>query len=155
MWTSVRSRLIDPIRTLLTQGVTPDTLALSLAVGLIVGIFPVMGTTTLLCTAAALALRLNLLAVHTVHYAMTPVQILLIIPFVRVGEHVTNAAPQPLSISSGMALIAEGAGHAVVVLWSAIVHAVIGWVAIGPIAIVLCWFGLRTLLIAARRHQAH
>jgi uncharacterized protein (DUF2062 family) len=141
-----RRRIIVPLRTLLVQGVTPEKIAMSIAIGLIVGIFPVMGTTTILCTAAAAALRLNMVAVHTVHYAMTPVQLLLIIPFVRVGEHVVGAEPQPLTISEGMALLAQGVVHAVVTLWSAIVHAVVGWIVIGPFAIALCYYALRWIL---------
>ena len=141
-----RRRVIAPFRALLLQGVTPDKIAMSIAIGLIVGIFPVMGTTTVLCTAAAAVLRLNMVAVHTVHYAMTPVQLLLIIPFVRVGEHVVGAAPQPLTISEGMALLAQGVVHAVVVLWSAIVHAIVGWIVIGPIAIAVCYYAFRWLL---------
>jgi uncharacterized protein (DUF2062 family) len=141
-----RRRLLDPILALLTQGITPEKIALSIAVGAIVGIFPVLGTTTVLCTVVGAALRLNLVAVHTVHYVMTPVQILLIIPFVRVGEHLVGASPQPLSISEGMALIAQGAMQAVVALWDAIVHAMIGWIAIGPLAIALSYFLFKALL---------
>lgn len=154
MWAFVRRRLVEPIRTLLTQGISPDKIAMSIAIGLIVGIFPVLGVTTVLCTGAALALRLNMVAVQTLHYAMTPVQILLIIPFVRVGEHIMGATPQPLSISGGMALISQGAWDSVVTLWSAIVHAVIGWVALGPIAIAVCYVLLRPLLERAQRRRA-
>ena len=132
--------LIGPIAALLSQGITPQKIALSVAIGAIVGIFPVLGTTTVLCTLAAASLRLNLVAVQTVHYAMTPVQVLLIIPFVRVGEHLLGVPPQPLSVAEGMDLIAQGAFHAIVVLWDAIVHAVIGWLAIGPLAIGLCYW---------------
>jgi uncharacterized protein (DUF2062 family) len=141
-----RRRLVDPILGLLTQGITPEKIALSIAIGAIVGIFPVLGTTTVLCTVAAAALRLNLVAVHTVHYVMTPVQILLIIPFVRVGEHLVGAVPQPLSIKEGLDLIARGALQAVVALWDAIVHAMIGWIAIGPLAIALSYFLFKALL---------
>lgn len=124
--------LLAPVRALLTQGLSPRLLAFSLAVGLVVGIFPVLGTTTVLCTLVAAAFRLNLVAVHTVHFLMTPVQLLLIIPFVRVGEWVLGKAPQPLSISEGLGLIAQGAIKAVAVLWDAILHAMLGWVLLGP-----------------------
>ena len=144
--------LIGPIAALLSQGITPQKIALSIAIGAIVGVFPVLGTTTVLCTLAAAALRLNLVAIHTVHYAMTPVQVLLIIPFVRVGEHLLGVPPQPLSVAEGMDLIAQGALHAVIVLWDAIVHAVIGWLAIGPLAIALFYWAARALL--ARRKPA-
>jgi uncharacterized protein (DUF2062 family) len=42
----LRRRLIDPLLALLTQGITPQKLALSIAIGAIVGIFPVLGSTT-------------------------------------------------------------------------------------------------------------
>ena len=156
----LRKRLLDPIVTLLTQGVTPEKIALSITIGAIVGVFPVMGTTTILCTAAAAVLRLNLVAVHTIHYAMTPVQILLIIPFVRVGERLVGAAHQPLSITESMALIKQGALHAAIVLWDATVHAMLGWLVIGPAAIVLCyglarWVLVRVKLIPPVEAAAH
>lgn len=139
-WNFLRKRLLDPILTLLTQGITPEKIALSITIGAIVGVFPVMGSTTVLCTAAAAALRLNLLAVHTIHYAMTPVQILLIIPFVRVGEWLVGDPPQPLSISESIALIEQGAVRAFVVLWDATWHAMLGWLLIGPLAIAACYW---------------
>jgi uncharacterized protein (DUF2062 family) len=142
----LRKRLLDPIMTLLTQGVTAEKIALSITIGAIVGVFPVMGSTTILCTAAAAALRLNLVAVHTIHYAMTPVQILLIIPFVRVGEWLVGAPPQPLSISESLALIEQGALNAAIVLWDATWHAMLGWLLIGPLAIALCYWLSRWVL---------
>ncbi|HVF17807.1 MAG TPA: DUF2062 domain-containing protein [Steroidobacteraceae bacterium] len=139
-------RLIAPIGTLLKQGITPTQLALSLAIGLVVGVFPVLGATTVLCTLAAFCLRLNLLAVHAVHYAATPIQLLLIIPFVRLGEHLVGVPPQPLSISSGLALIDQGVIAAVTTLWDAIVHAVLGWLLIAPFAICITYAISRPLL---------
>ena len=152
MMSFLRRRIVDPILALLRQGVTPDRIALSIAFGAVLGVFPVLGTTTVLCTLAALLWRLNLAAVHAVHFALTPVQLLLIIPFVRVGEAVLERPPQPLSIPAGLEIIAQGAGHAIVVLWDAILHAMLGWLVIGPVAI----FVLFRLLIpvlerAARR----
>lgn len=143
----LRKRLLDPIVKLLTQGVTPQKIALSITIGAVVGVFPVMGTTTVLCTVAAAWLRLNLVAVHTIHYAMTPVQLLLIIPFVRVGEYLVGAAQQPLTISGSMALIKEqGAWRALVLLWDATWHAMLGWLVIGPLAIALTYWLARWVL---------
>jgi uncharacterized protein (DUF2062 family) len=143
--------LLAPIRALLTQGLSPRLLALSLAVGLVVGVFPVLGTTTVLCTLVAAAFRLNLVAVHTVHFLMTPVQLLLIIPFVRVGERVLGKAPQPLSISDGLGLIAQGALKAVAVLWDAILHAMLGWALLGPALFVVVYVILAQVLKSTQR----
>lgn len=147
----LRRRFVDPVVGLLKAGITPGRIALSLAFGIVLGIFPVLGTTTILVTLAAIIWRLNLAAIHAVHYAVTPLQILLIIPFVRVGEHLIDSPAQPLSIEAGLALIAESASHAVVVLWDAIVHAMIGWLAIGPIAIYVLYRALVPLLERAAR----
>jgi uncharacterized protein (DUF2062 family) len=112
---------------------------LSIAVGLVVGVFPVLGATTVLCTVVAVGMRLNLVAVHAVHYAATPLQLLLIIPFVRVGERLVGAPQQPLSIREGLSLIDRGVITAITALWDAIVHAVIGWLMLGPFSLALVY----------------
>lgn len=151
----LQRRLFVPIATLLSQGIGPRELALGLAIGLVVGVFPVLGTTTMLCTLAALVLRLNLVAIHTVHFAATPLQLALIIPFVRVGERLVDAEAQPLTIGQGLALIQQGVGHAIVALWSAIVHAVIGWIALAPLALAIVYVLARAILerVVARNPQ--
>lgn len=142
MMAFLRRRVLDPIVALLRQGVTPDKIALSVAFGAVLGVFPVLGTTTVLCTLAALVWRLNLAAVHAVHFALTPVQLLLIIPFVRIGEGVLEHPPQPLSISAGLEILAQGATQAIVVLWDAILHAMLGWLVVGPVAIFVLYRAL-------------
>jgi uncharacterized protein (DUF2062 family) len=147
----VRRRVIEPIFDLLRQGVTPEKIALSLAFGLGLGIFPVLGVSTVLCTVIAIVLRLNLPAIQLVNYLASPVQLGLIIPFVRVGEHLLGLAPQPLSISEGFRLMAIGALHAVIVLWDAILHAALGWIVIGPVLIATLYRVFRRLLTRAAR----
>src|SRR5262249_31861133 len=78
-------RILRPIIELLRQGVTPEKMALSLALGVALGVFPALGWTTTLCAIAALVLRLNLPAIQIVNYFMYPAQIALLIPFFRLG----------------------------------------------------------------------
>jgi uncharacterized protein (DUF2062 family) len=145
----LRRRVLDPILGLLRQGLAPGQLALSLAFGLGVGIFPVLGVSTPLLTVIALGMRLNLPAIQLVNYLASPLQLLLIIPFVRVGERLVGAEPQPLTVSAGLDLLAKGALQAVVILWDAIVHAAIGWIAIGPVLIVILYRAFLPLLVRA------
>jgi uncharacterized protein (DUF2062 family) len=147
----LRRRFVEPILALLKQGIAPRQLALSLAFGLGLGIFPVLGVSTVLCTLAAIVLRLNLPSIQLVNYAASPAQLLLIIPLVRVGEHLTGAAPQPLSVKAGLALLAQGALEAIHVLGDAIVHAAIGWLVTGPLLIYLLYRLFRPLLEKAAR----
>ena len=70
----------------LSQGITPLRLALTLALGFAIGCIPVIGIPTVLCAGLALALRLNLPAIQAANYAAMPLQLALIVPFVRLGR---------------------------------------------------------------------
>ena len=147
----LRRRLADPVLDLLRQGVTPEKIALSLAFGLGLGIFPVLGLSTVLCTVVAIVLRLNLPAIQLINYLASPLQLALIIPFVRVGEHLLGLTAQPLSVSEGFRIMAAGVIHAIVVLWDAIVHAALGWIAIGPVLIFALYRVFRPILVRAAK----
>lgn len=69
----------------LRQGMSPRRLAFTIAVGFAVGCIPVVGIPTILCAALAMALRLNLPAIQAANYAAMPLQLILIVPFVRFG----------------------------------------------------------------------
>ena len=69
----------------LRQGISPQRLALTLALGFAIGCIPVIGVPTALCLLVALGLRLNLPAIQAANYAAMPLQVALIFPFVRLG----------------------------------------------------------------------
>ena len=84
----------------LSQGISPRRLALTIALGFAVGCIPVVGIPTLLCAALALTLRLNLPAIQAANYAAMPLQLVLIVPFVRLGgwlvaAHQVHTLAQP------------------------------------------------------------
>jgi hypothetical protein len=123
----------------LKQGMTPRQLALCVALGIVIGNIPILGVSSILCAAIALVFRLNLPAIQIVQAAMAPTQVLLIIPFVRLGEWLLHAPHQAVSIKEGMALISQGAWHAVIVLWDAILHAGFAWLLVAPVALYLAY----------------
>ena len=143
----LQRRLVDPILALLKQGITPDKLALSLALGVVIGLVPILGVSTALCALAALAFRLNMPAIQLVNYLLSPVQLLLIIPFVRLGESLTGAPPFPITIAGGLELLAAGVLPAIRILWDAILHAALGWGLVAPPAILILFLALRPVLI--------
>jgi len=77
----------------LGQGTSPRRLAVTLAIGFAVGCIPVIGIPTVLCAGLALALRLNLPAIQAANYAAMPLQLALIVPFVRLGGRITAWFP--------------------------------------------------------------
>jgi uncharacterized protein (DUF2062 family) len=69
------------------SGLTPEKVALLIAVGFVFGTFPVLGLGGVLCALAALVLRLNLPALQAVGQLVTPAQYALLWPLARLGGH--------------------------------------------------------------------
>jgi uncharacterized protein (DUF2062 family) len=89
-------RVVAPILAQLQQGITPRQIAITLAAGLVIGIFPLLGVTTLLCALVGIGLRLNQPLIQLVNYLVYPLQIALLFPFYRAGEWLFRQAPVPL-----------------------------------------------------------
>jgi uncharacterized protein (DUF2062 family) len=54
-----QERMVALVAAQLMQGVTPQKIALSIALGISLGIIPVLGVTTMLCAMAAIRFKLN------------------------------------------------------------------------------------------------
>jgi uncharacterized protein (DUF2062 family) len=76
----------DPIVAQLTQGITPEKIALTVAVGSAFALFPILGTTTLLCFLIAFALKLNQPITQLINQACWPIHVPAIYLGVRIGE---------------------------------------------------------------------
>ena len=92
--TKTRESIARKLTTWLRQGVSPRRLALTLALGFAIGCIPVVGIPTALCTLLALSLGLNMPAIQAANYVMTPVQVALIVPFVRLGMKLFAFGPR-------------------------------------------------------------
>ncbi len=121
-------RLIQPFVELLKQGVSPEKIALTVAVGVSLGVTPVIGSTTMLCTLAAVTLRLNLPAILLVNGLVYPLQLTLLIPFLRAGAWVFRVDGPKLTVTQVFRLIRTDVWHAIVTLWTATLHALVVWV---------------------------
>jgi uncharacterized protein (DUF2062 family) len=151
----VQRRVVRPIVDLLKQGVTPEKMALSLALGAAFGVFPALGWTTTLCAIIALVFRLNLPAIQIVNYFMYPVQIALLLPFFRLGEKVFRAPHLPISVSQIYAMIHASVWGAIKLLWTTTWHAIVVWMILAPLFVALAYAILIPLLRRAlRRHGA-
>jgi uncharacterized protein (DUF2062 family) len=125
---SLAARLLH----LLRQGLTPEKLALSLALGAGLSCFPVFGTTTLLCTIVAVAFRLNLPAIQVGNYLALPLQLALLIPFLRLGERIVRAPRMALSPEQLLALARVSPQETVQLLLIGQWHAILGWLLVVP-----------------------
>jgi uncharacterized protein (DUF2062 family) len=92
-------RVLDVVLAQLRQGISAEKIALTLAIGLVLGLFPIFGTTTALCVLAGLWLKLNQPIMQLVNWAAAPLQLPGIYLFVRIGERLTRATPVNFSIT--------------------------------------------------------
>jgi uncharacterized protein (DUF2062 family) len=144
-------KLILPIVDLLRQGITPEKIALSLAIGICLGVFPLIGSTTALCTLAAILFRLNLPAIQLVNYLVYPLQLVLLIPFIRFGEVLFRAPHASLSLTIIFESIKRSTWQTAKTYWISGWHAMIAWCLVGPLAI---WILYLVLAPALRRLAA-
>ncbi len=70
----------------LTQGITPEKIALTFAIGSACALFPVFGVTSLLCFLAAFIWRLNQPIIQILNQLLLPVHIVTFLFCVRFGE---------------------------------------------------------------------
>jgi uncharacterized protein (DUF2062 family) len=146
-----RQRIAQPLVLLFRQGLTPRKIALCLVLGASVSVFPVLGTTTLSCTALAIWLKLNLPAIQAVNWLCAGAQLVLIVPFMRLGEFLFRDPPLPLAPAE----LAEAYNRAPLSFLRtfrlSIVHAVCGWaVIVVPLALIA--YPLLVVLLG-RRHS--
>src|SRR5262249_32812333 len=109
----IRRRVVNPFIDLLKQGITPEKLALTVARGVTIGAFPVLGSTTILCGIASWALKLNIPAMQLVNYLVYPLQLALLIPFLRIGSSLFGSGELNLTLPEVFALIRGDLWHAV------------------------------------------
>jgi uncharacterized protein (DUF2062 family) len=141
-----RRRVLDPVVAQLRQGISPEKIALTIALGAVLGIFPVLGSTTALCLLAGLALRLNQPVLHLVNYLVYPLQLLFIPAFIRIGESLFRAPHIPFSIpqliekfrASPPAFFREFA--------MTFAHCISAWLLIAPGVAAIVYFTLRPVL---------
>jgi len=73
------------------QGLSGDSIAIILAIGIVLGTFPMYGVPTVFCVLAARVLRLNAPALQLVNQLVSPLRLAMLIPFARLGERILGA----------------------------------------------------------------
>ena len=128
----------------LRQGISPRRLALTLALGFTIGCFPVVGIPTAICALIALALRLNQPAIQAANYVVMPLQLLLVVPFVRLGGWLLDSGPYHAAKS--VALFHSSPRELLAGLGGLAGHAMFAWLVIAIPAVALMTLALTVLL---------
>ena len=140
-------RVRDPLVALFVQGLTPDKVALTLAVGSACALFPFLGFTSLLTFGVGLWLRLNQPLLQTFNQLLGPVQLLLIVVYVRIGEWLWRAQDSKFTIAEMLRVFREASiGDFMRTFGWVGVHAFTAWVLTAPALIAIVYFSVRPAL---------
>jgi uncharacterized protein (DUF2062 family) len=76
---------------MMRRSTSPVEVLFTVMTGLFLGVFPVIGITSVFCAYAAHRFRMNHLLIQAANYLAFPLQLALLIPFIRLGEAVFRA----------------------------------------------------------------
>jgi uncharacterized protein (DUF2062 family) len=158
----LRRKIGDPILQQFTRGISPEKITLTVAVGLTIAVNPIVGTTTVLCFVAAWALRLNQPIIQAINWSSYALQLLLIFPFIRLGEWIFGAPRENRSLERLVEMMKADLLGALTNVRVTLGHAVVAWLAVAPFLVGAIYFGtlpvfraLARRIAAARRKDAH
>ncbi|MES2439389.1 MAG: DUF2062 domain-containing protein [Verrucomicrobiota bacterium] len=132
-----RRWLLDPVLAVLRQGMSAERVSWTIAIGIVLAVFPVVGTTTMLCVVVAWALGLNQALVQAFNWLLYPLHIALILVFIRLGERLYGAPPLRLSLPEMMARFEADPLKFFSDFGLAAWHGVSAWLLIAPFAVLL------------------
>ncbi|RDY07544.1 hypothetical protein CR513_08328, partial [Mucuna pruriens] len=127
----VQRKITDPLLNIIRRGAEPKQLAFSAALGITLGVFPICGVTVFLC-GMAIALLGSLCHAPTVmlaNFIATPIELSLVVPFLRFGEVISGGPHFPLT-SDALKKVLTGQASRDVIL--SVAHALLGWLVASP-----------------------
>ena len=137
----------------LVQGRDPGKASHAVATGVAVGVMPLYGPTTITCGLIGLKAGLNHAILQGFNYLMSPVKVLLLLPFIRLGEWMTGSEPLALSMTELGAVFRQGMVHAIGTLAGAVGNGVLGWAVSLPILYAGCYWVSKSILVLRMRRQ--
>ena len=157
--TWVQRRLLDPFMSLLKAGLSPSGLALTVGLGVAFGLAPTFGITTIVSTAVALRLRLNVAAIQLVCHLLSPVQLILLLPFLRWGATILGHGEQVADLTFEQLkkmTSEEGWGSVLHLLWRAELGALMLWALAAVPVVAALYVGLKPLFrkVVHRQEEA-
>jgi uncharacterized protein (DUF2062 family) len=144
-----KRRFVFPLIKAIRAGISIERLAVSLALGITVGLIPLYGFTTLIVGCIALSLRLNFVLMQVAHYIVYPLQIALLVPFLKLGDAIMRHSDFSLSVKQYVHLFKTDFWGTMHQLWLLNLTAVMIWVVLAIPLFILLYFSIRYL---ARRY---
>ena len=130
--------MLHPMLTFLKKGMSAEKLSLTLALGICFGIMPFMGVTTYLLIPIALVLRLNIPAIQLVNYAVYFVQIVLFVPFLKIGQFLFHGPQLPFELTNIVSKFKNEFWNTLGAIWEVNLLGIVVWIIVSiPLAFLI------------------
>ena len=146
MLISRKGNLKNAIARFLREGMSIEKIALGVSMGTVLGIFPVLGTTTVLCAVAAFIFRLNQPLIQLVNYAVYPVQLFLLAFFYGLGNRLFNDQNSLFYGTHVVEILHNDMWGSLASLWDMTLFAVLLWTLIGPVLAMILYLILMPVI---------
>lgn len=146
----LRCHVLRPLLRVLRGGVTPKRLAWSLALGMVIGINPSVGVTTVIIIALAWMFGLNQLASQIGAHIVAPLHLLLFLPFIQLGVYLFHTRRLPVTRKQ-LEHMSHHPLHMVREIWQWELHALLVWAVLALVLAPLLAIYLRRALVVLMR----
>src|SRR5580698_1128496 len=132
-WRAAQEQAQNKMLAWLSSGLQPRQLAFTLALGFAIGCIPLLGITTGICALLAIALGLNMPAIQAANWLAMPLQMVLLVPFLKLGQWIFRGQSIALSPRTLLAQIEAAPWHVAGQMSGLFAHAVLAWlITAGP-----------------------
>lgn len=102
--------------------------------------FPVQGTTTLICTMVSILFRLNLVVIQLANYLSIPLMMVMLVPFYTIGHHLFGRRTFQWNLADLVLLFQHDFLGAITEIFWSVSYAVGIWLLLAPIIIGIVYF---------------
>ena len=147
-WRAAQEQAQSRLMAWLSSGLEPRQLAFTLALGFAIGCIPLLGVTTGICALLAMLFGLNMPAIQAANWLAMPFQMVLLIPFLKLGQWMfPGASFMTLDRSKLTAQVVAAPWHTVGQMGGLFGHALLAWLLAAAPALLLM-----TLLLTPVMH---
>ena len=150
----IHQRVILPLRIIPAGGLSDEKIAFSLMLGVLTGCFPVLGGTTVLGFILAGIFRQNLAIIQAINWLLAPIQLILIIPLIRLGSGIFRSKEIIVSIEQVQHAFEIGVTEGIRFMGILNLYGIIAWLLLALPAGLLSYFIFRQSVDFIRKKLA-
>ena len=137
----LKLRLFMPFIKYVRKGICPKKLALTITLGLTFGFIPFIGINTVILFILAVIFKLNHVIIQLVNYSIYPLQLILYLPFLKLGQVIFNGPKIELTTGEFIRTLRYHWLDTVIDIWQINLMGILLWVIISvPIGFCIYYF---------------